>query len=141
MDLEVLIFELALILRFELFNIFDLLFLQPKFELLQISNLDLIVVNRVRHSIFLRLDKVQLHFDSFLSVILTIAHQLFIFENFLAVLVSCLLDFIITASDPVHCLLLTKLELLDLLEVHLLHFSPKRLHFIPISGSFLHPDP
>ena len=140
-DFKILLFVLTLILALEPLQIFYMLLLKSEFEVLQLCNFLLIIMNSLGHPVFLVFDNKQLHLDSLLHVRLTIAHVFFFFQNLLSVTVGCFFKLDFTASDAFHCILFTSLELTHLVQVQMFHLLPECFHLVTILGSLFNPNP
>ena len=68
MDLEVLVLVLPLVLTLKPFQVLHVLLLQPQFEVLQLLDLLLIIVDSLRHFVTLRFHELEFHLDRLFGV-------------------------------------------------------------------------
>ena len=68
MDLEVLVLILPLVVTLKPFKVLHVLLLQPQFEILQLLDLLLVIMDSLRHFVPLRLDELEFHLDRLFGV-------------------------------------------------------------------------
>ena len=68
MYVKVLILVLSLMLTFKPFKVFDVLFFESQLETRKFDNFLLIVMNGLRHTVFLTLDNEKFHFNCLLDI-------------------------------------------------------------------------
>ena len=139
MDLEVLVLVLPLVLTLKPFQVLHMLLLKPEFEVLQLLDLLLIIVDGLRHFVPLRFHKLEFHLDRLFGVRFPVPSMLFILKHLLSVDVGRLLDFKLARADPLHGVILPFLQFSDLVQVECLHLLAERLHPIAVARCLLNP--